>query len=191
MEFTLYYHGELRSNGDVRHKHQIRKEFHKQLQVLWKQHPLNLYQSYLLKEQHDSWQPETDIPWVSLIFPQKQFEFAALISEKLNLHAELEVFMLQPAEPGKILTQAADIDNRLKTLFDALQKPDDNQIPEDEPEEGENPFLCVLENDSLITNVSIRTGRLLEPVEHSSEVRLFIHIKVRRTQFTLSNADFA
>lgn len=50
-----------------------------------------------------------------------------------------------------------DIDNRLKTLFDALRLP--NQTNElvgyDNPAPDENPFFCLLEDDSLITHVSV------------------------------------
>ena len=185
MEFTLYYHGELHSNGGARHKHDLRKAFHGQLKELWQQHPLTLMQEYL--------QPSRDLAnllnphWASLLVEKGAFQFAPLVSEQLHLVAELELFLLQPSEPGKILSQAADIDNRLKTLFDALQMPDSNQMPEEPPSEGESPFFCVLENDRLITKVSIRTGRLLEPTDHSSEVRLFLNVNIHRTQFTHLN----
>ncbi len=171
MEFTLYYHGELLSNGSPKHKHAIRKVFHRQLRVLWQQRPLSQYADYLSEKGE-----------ISLLAPQGNYQFASLVCEKLHLVAELEIFLLQPSEPGKIITQGADIDNRLKTLFDAPQKPDNNQTPDDSPQEDEQPFLCALENDRLITAVNIRTGRLLESVEKSNEVRLFITVQLKTAQ---------
>ena len=183
MEFILHYHGELFSNGSPKHKHLIRKKFHEQLKILWNEQPLLDYRDYLLKEKPEG----AGENWQSIIFSEGGYDFAPLICEKLGLVADLEVFILQPAEPGKILNQAADIDNRLKTLFDALQKPDGNQTPDEAPEEGETPFYCVMENDRLITQVNIKTGRLLEPAERNSEVRLFLRVNLKNTGLNLSN----
>ena len=40
MEFTFVYQGKLKGKGNKTEKHQIRREFHKQLAVLWNQSPL-------------------------------------------------------------------------------------------------------------------------------------------------------
>ena len=40
MEFRLFYEGPLKSNGDAKAKHTIRKKFHQQLKRLWEQHDL-------------------------------------------------------------------------------------------------------------------------------------------------------
>jgi hypothetical protein len=51
MEFTLFYRGELKAtrktNGNKKHKHDIRKYFHPQLKTLWQQPPLDGYSKYL------------------------------------------------------------------------------------------------------------------------------------------------
>ncbi|MDX2469004.1 MAG: hypothetical protein QNL04_00340 [SAR324 cluster bacterium] len=180
MEFILHYHGELFSNGTPKHKHFIRKKFHEQLKILWGEPPLSQYRDFLQKEN-----PAKRDDWQSIIFSQGEHDFAPLICEKLGLVADLDLFILQPAEPGKILNQAADIDNRLKTLFDALQKPDDNQTPEGAPDAGEAPFFCVMEDDRLITQINIRTGRLLEPTDRVSEVRLFLRVNIKSTGLDL------
>jgi hypothetical protein len=41
MEFTLYYRGDLKANCGAKEKHRIRKLFHPQLKLLWKQPPLD------------------------------------------------------------------------------------------------------------------------------------------------------
>jgi hypothetical protein len=63
------------------------------------------------------------------------------------------------------LIQSADIDARLKMLFDALKVPNDaGQLGGyQQPEQDEDPFCCLLEDDQLITHVSVKTGVLLEP----------------------------
>jgi len=40
MKFRLVYRGELKSNGDPTHKHEIRRVFHNQLSNLWRDFPL-------------------------------------------------------------------------------------------------------------------------------------------------------
>ena len=159
------------------------------MKVLWDKKPLNRFTRFLQAEPPEVLKIDEKDNWMSLIRPRGAFKFAPLVSEQLHLVAGLDVFILQPSEQGKILTQSADIDNRLKTLFDALQMPDENQTPEGDPDFDEDPFFCVLENDRLITKVSIETGTLLEPTDKASEVRLFIKVIVKPTQFTFANAD--
>jgi hypothetical protein len=75
-----------------------------------------------------------------------------------------------------------DIDNRIKVLFDGLR------MPEHTPELGgvplevdENPFFCLLEDDSLITSVTVTTDRLLlekNAEEKPNDVHLIIHVTV-------------
>ena len=40
MEFSLVYEGKLKSNGNAKHKHEIRVELCKQLEILWELDPL-------------------------------------------------------------------------------------------------------------------------------------------------------
>jgi hypothetical protein len=99
-----------------------------------------------------------------------------LITEELRTVAELEIAMLRPEAPGRIITNGGDIDNRLKTLFDALpMPPQPNALPPHvEPGANETPFFCLLEDDKLITSVAVRTDQLLESVADRSEVDLTI-----------------
>ena len=114
MKFTLHYRGPLRANGNSTQKHDLRKHFHIQLKKLWDQKPLS-EQKYLL-------QPR-DIDNISIIRPIGKFEFAPLVTEEMNVIAELDIILLRPELPGNLLAQGGDIDNRLKTLFDALSMP--------------------------------------------------------------------
>ena len=72
--------------------------------------------------------------------------------------------------PGSIL-RGGDIDNRLKTLFDALKMPREQKKVGDfsEPEAGEDPFFCLLEDDALITRATVETDTLLAPVTNESK----------------------
>jgi len=49
-------------------------------------------------------------------------------------------------------------------------------------EPDENPFFCLLEDDCLITGVSVTTGRLLMPLdtdENSKDVYFVIHVTLQ------------
>lgn len=182
MEFTLHYRGELKAKRGPKDKQLLRRHFHQQLAILWQQVPLKEQQKLLEKN------PEKGE--VSIIRAVNQFDFAPLINEQLNLIAELKIIMLRPEPPGSIITQAGDIDNRLKTLFDALKVPKEaTAIPsDDKPLEGETPFFCLLEDDNLITKVSVETDRLLYPNQSSSEVELLIHVTTKATRSSWANS---
>ena len=102
-----------------------------------------------------------------------------LVRESLALACALDILFLRKEEPGKLILQGGDIDNRIKTLFDALRMPSTDDF---NGTQGElvNPFYCLLENDSLINDCAIRTGRLLtRPNADVSEVRLVIDVTVK------------
>lgn len=178
MQFTLYYRGELKSGNSAtsRHKHDLRRHFHRQMRALWKGIPLSNFRDFL---------SDPPVPASINVLSRKHgFTFAPLVSEKLGLVAELELQVLWPQAPGAIITNGGDIDNRLKTLFDALKLPSElTALPKDaSPSEDETPFFCLLEDDSLITRVTVETDHLLEPVASSSEVVLFIRVSTRQVQ---------
>ena len=182
MEFTLYYRGELKANRGPKDKQALRRIFHEQLKILWDQIPLNERHELIAQPQKENKS--------NIILPVNGFRFAPLVTEKLNLIAELSITMLRPEEPGSIITQSGDIDNRLKTLFDALKVPTEpTAIPKDDkPNEDEEPFFCLLEDDNLITKVSVSTDRLLDEVNNSSEVVLLIHVQTKSTRSTYANS---
>lgn len=140
MEFRLTYQGPLRSSqrepiGTQRdpradHKHEIRKTFHRQLKRLW---------ATSLAAKHATF----------------GFNFVPLVTQELDLICGLDILFLRPDRPGSIWK--GDIDNRIKTLLDALALP----LPSDDynlrtPEADEQPFFCLLEEDKLITKFPLR-----------------------------------
>lgn len=100
--------------------------------------------------------------------------------------------MLGPEPPGHIVTQSGDIDNRIKTLLDALKKPELNALPGGSvPTSNENPFFCLLEDDNLIVSLAVETDRLLEPDVHPSEVELIIHVTTRQLRVLIGTIGLA
>jgi len=185
MEFTLIYQGSLKANGSVEDKQHIRREFHKQLAELWKQEPL----SYMRDMDFLKDNPPSDS--TTIIQNVSSFRFAPLVCTKLYLVAELDIIFLRPESPGRIVTQGGDIDNRLKTLFDALRMPKETkEIPKgDCPKSGEDPFYCLLEDDNFIVKLAVKTDRLLSSSCGQSHVNLMIHVQTKALIATYANAS--
>lgn len=95
----------------------------------------------------------------------------------------------QCCPPGRIVTQGGDIDNRPKTLLEALKVPNlPNALPQGAvPAAGESPFFCLLEDDNLITGLNVETDRLLDPSAGPNEVVILIHALTRLTVGTVGN----
>jgi hypothetical protein len=78
-------------------------------------------------------------------------------------------------EPIGRVYQGGDLDNRIKTLLDALKVPDQGQVCE----QSEPNMHVLLEDDSLVTGLSVETRRLLNrPDKSENEVRLIIEVTV-------------
>lgn len=175
MEFTLTYKGSLKATGTPKHKQEIRRLLHVQLKELWSHPPL-----------YDK-RRGGDVPIIRMV---EQFKFAPLIDNKLYLIAEIKLILLRPRFPGGIITQGGDIDNHLKTLFDAFRRPKDRtELPKgDTPNTDEKPFFCLLEDDNLITKISVETDTLLEPCnKNTSYVELLIQVRIKAVKSTYNN----
>jgi hypothetical protein len=170
MQFILTFRGQLPVKASLKDKQLIRRQFQPQLKQLWCTPPLSRHSNILLSEE------QTIGPCI--INRIKKFRFAPLVSTKLRTIVKLDILFLRPDIPGNIVSQGGDIDNRLKTLFDALRMPHSiSELPkDDEPALDEDPFFCLLEDDALITELSIKTGMLLTESIHKSYAELIIQI---------------
>jgi hypothetical protein len=197
-------------NSRVREKWEIRKALHPQLKELWETSSVLLRlknnatpgyadetkpgSDFVLAgtERSDFLSPteKASIPqgaslkWRQLYppIPVNGIEFMPLVRESLSLICGLDILFLRKEEPGKLILQGGDIDNRLKTLFDALKMPsmDDFNGSENNGEPSPNPFYCLLQSDALISDCAIKTDRLLtRPGSSNLEVRLVIAVTVR------------
>jgi hypothetical protein len=112
------------------------------------------------------------------------YRFVPLITQSLSLGAELDILFLRRDPPGKVVSSTGgDLDNRLKVLFDALRIPRyDQEVVGFRPEDDEDPFFILLEDDSLISKITISTDRLLTPLEDNegvNDVHLIIGVRVK------------
>jgi hypothetical protein len=88
---------------------------------------------------------------------------------------------------------AGDIDNRIKTLIDALRIPSANEdYDQRTPAEDEQPFFCLLEEDKLITKLTIETDRLLKfDGKALDQAMLVINVSLRPYETQIANIAFA
>jgi hypothetical protein len=199
VEFTLYYRGPLKattkSNTRIREKHDLRQKFHEQLKELWKQKPLSEYPEFLEHDKRiatgmgeDEHGQYGDYEDITLLRQVGEFQFVPTVSSDLNMVADLTITLLRPEEPGSIITEGGDIDNRLKTLLDSLKVPKVAEIPTNESRsEDESRFFCLVEDDNLITSLDIKTDRLLDSSAAPSDVILLIHVRTRVLRGNLAN----
>lgn len=186
MRLVLTYSGPLPPNGNSQEKHNIRKVFHPQLRQQWAIDPALVTIANTVED------AGTGLEMIANTFRQDRFRFIPLVTNKLKLVCSLEIVLFRKEDPGRIVQQGGDIDNRVKTLFDSLSYPiRPNQVQGLVPERDEEPFYCLLEDDSLITGFQIKTERLLEPVgANPDDVRLLITAVICPTTVTGANMGF-
>jgi hypothetical protein len=204
MQFHLTYEGQLlgasRSNTRAKHKHEIRQAFHKQLRRLWQSDPvlrdLKLYVNTDPLPEQDALarfgRPVPAIESLASNFARNGYRFVPLVIESFMTLCKVEILFLRPDLPGGLL-ESGDIDNRIKTIFDALRMPKDRAElgGYDKPGSDDDPFFVLLEDDKLIDSVSVTTGLMLEALEgdqfERNHARLFITITTRSGHQLLNN----
>lgn len=189
MEFHLVYAGDLlrsagNSNRRTWEKHSIRRHLHEQMKRLWEVHPaLKSYAAKTVAIDDNGVHLHPEKPFLDVVaktYEKAGIGFIPLMTEANGLVCSLDILFLRPEKPGAILESAGDIDNRIKTLIDALRIPlDGSEIkkrPDDDPDP--NPMYCLLQDDALITTLKVGTDRLLfSRGDSEHESILVIHVE--------------
>lgn len=199
LEFHLIYQGALRANGDAKHKHAIRRYFHRQLMNAWgtlyplKGRSVIEFPAIVFGEQENTREQLIQVGVAGK-------RFLPIVRCDLALICKLDILLLGDR---RIVLQHTDIDNKIKTLLDALQIPAANQFC-DGPED---PLYCLLENDSLVSELRVAVDYLLcppdqviaspkiseytdEPTASPSHVMALIAVAVKPTKVMVGNMDF-
>src|SRR5215204_4570704 len=136
------------------HKYGLRLKFHRQLRHLWEIPPCLLAgerigPSVLLLESGSD-NVRHDVESIAKRHSHYGFNFVPLVTKELVLIFSLDMLLLRP----RVTIDSAwtgDVDNRLKTLIDALRVPEPN------------------ERWKLLTKVSLETDHLLIPTAFRSD----------------------
>jgi hypothetical protein len=128
-------------------------------------------------------------------YRENGYRFVPLVREEFELLCSLDILFLRRDFSAGVVS-AGDLDNRIKTLIDALRKPHNaNELRGNEtPGPGEDPFFCLLEDDDLVTALSVETDILLDPPNGDagqSQVKIVISVELKPNNVTMFNLSFA
>ncbi len=190
MRFPLSYEGPLPSSGNVGDRKptrlpdiwNIRNTISPQIEKVFETHPAFFGESsQSMALRHACKQP--------IRVSEKEFYVIAQLDFKLK--CELKITMLVNHSIATVVDNAGDLDNRLKTLLDALRMP---QFPHEIKGYMPNidPYCCLLQNDVLISALHIETFRkTAAPVDaHHNHVRLNIDVHLIPAGWVFLNDPF-
>jgi hypothetical protein len=179
-------------------KNEIRRQFHVQLENLWKRTPylaaklktlpMGTVQTRRIHIEggHDLYGGQLEgIDFIPLVTYGSPWA-----CEHLDIRFLIRQDCLDAIDP-----KVGDLDGRLPVLFDALRIPHVKGQLIDEREEIPNPCFCLLEDDSLIQRVSVETLHLLndqreneQTPEQDHVVHVLVSLKRREKEFNLFGA---
>jgi hypothetical protein len=199
MRFCLTYSGAVRTtqrdaiggqrDAGAPHKHAIRRAFH--LQMGNKQVSLNAHPdeggaifSKPIGDEQSYWSGQADdrAPMAEVIaqrYRENGYRFVPLVCEDFSLLCSLRILFLRRDVPASVIS-AGDIDNRLKTIIDALRRPRNaNELVGNEtPGAGEDPFYVLLDDDKEVTHLEVETDTLLDSPSGSADDRARAHLVI-------------
>lgn len=183
MEFCLHYCGRLKSNDNASGKHAIRISLHDQVKSLCNSPPFSVVFEADHNGTRDNGKP------MFLEHGNKRYWF--LISEHLATVVDMKITLLVPSKGGKLIQNGGDIDNRIKTLFDALRIPSvASEIPSSDSFNYNNGGMyCLLQDDKLINRVSIQIYQDHAPPNNDS-VRCLMEIQTKITAAYWGNFQY-
>jgi len=203
LEFRLLYQGSLLAASRETHpenKHALRREFHKQLKMLWSsKSPLKERLKQPIVKDFAKEPYFTDRRSVlAEKFSYHGYSFVPIVTGDLFLTCSLDILFLRPEEPS-LLLRGGDIDNRIKTVFDALRIPTVEEAAglkeKYPPIDDEKPMYCLMQDDKLVSEVKVVADYLLL-LPNSFELKkndvfLVVHVRVKPIKLVAGNIDFA
>jgi hypothetical protein len=209
VKFNLVYDGPLHSQGAANifgKKWKIREYLHPQLAELWRVHPSlrNVWRylpvgGYFQNEVHHSVElPEpvldTRVEHMDLQRPIEigGVNFLPLVRDSYALVCSLKILFMRKEPAGRVYV-GGDLDNRIKVFLDALKVPQKSEaalVAQVNPQPTE-ALNCLLEDDTLITGLTVESTRLLDaPNVPESYARLIAEVTVGVTHPHGYNAAF-
>lgn len=152
MHITLTYKGPVQGNArkqsDV---WRLRKSFHKQL------YKLSLTNEFEYVEKYANQDTEKSHPNIGIDVANSRY--VPFITSKMKTRCSLYVRVFRGVRQYNPVLGNVDLDNRVKTLIDALRAP--QQISETKESDGTVRYV-LLEDDSLIDGITVKSGHYLD-----------------------------
>lgn len=217
LRFRLIYDGPLQpsqrdpENGQEDpvgvHKNNIRMQFHEQLKKLWETNKF-LSEHKVFPGDYDFGASKSPaevapgpaitprrIPMVEAVaglYERGGVQMVPLVRDDWNVTCELDILFLRRDTPGGVI-QAGDLDNRIKTLIDALRPPS-NKLEMPPAGQSPNPLFCLMEDDKQVTALRVETDDLLDPKvaegADNRRVHLVVSVTIRPYFTTMFNLGF-
>lgn len=177
MEFQLLFMGEIGSDSRAPIKQKIRSSLHPQLRRLWHvNRKLRGYaehngQIFHARKQSQAQQTQTHLAEKDAMefafenwgdnWSLGPFRCVPLVTKERALVCSLDILLLRP-DDDTYVTDHGDLDGHVKTLFDGLRMPtNQDETGQSSPTADEIPFFCLLEDDRLISELRVRADKLL------------------------------
>lgn len=192
----LYSGNQLVSDGDPTQKHVIRRAFHSQIKQLWKSNSqlMRLATGRGISDLPEGGNLNDEATGeaarlaffnrIGNLYQRGNHRFVPLIEQSLCLRVSIDILFLR-RDQHPLIKQGGDIDNRLKTLFDAFRVPDTTAGLGGVPSEDEDPFFVLLQDDKLISEIKVNTDNLLmlpqKNVIDAKDAFLVIDVKLKPT----------
>jgi hypothetical protein len=177
VEFRLLFDGVIGSDSRAPVKHEIRKAMHPQLRRLWlanrrlrelAEHYGRMFHAQMQDKtgQAPTHPPEDEA--IQFAFRHwgdnwnlGPFHFVPPVTKELGAVCSLEILLLRP-DDDTYVTEHGDLDGHVKTLFDGLRMPTkQDETGFSSPTAGEDPFFCLLEDDRLVSELRVKSDKLL------------------------------
>lgn len=204
MRFHLIYSGPLSASGNkskIDEAAKIRAALSSQIEQLWKKHhalsvllkeaaippqnvgvTISMGPQGLMRPREVALQGGLGFQDLLIAFDVGTRQFLPLVRSSLHLNCEIDILFLRQQDPGALISQGGDIDNRVKTLLDALRMPSGDEEAR-APSLGAGLLYCLMESDTLVSRLNIDTDRLLfAESEKPNEVHLVIEISLNVLQ---------
>ena len=181
-------------------KHKLRREFHPQLRQLWaategldqyarhfcspyfQKHPDEL-EKFSRGEHNNELARQIGVQCIGENWERNGFKFVPLVTKELFLRCSIDILFLRPEKP-RFIMQSGDLDAKVKVIFDALRMPSGlSETGGLGPQEDESPFFVLLEDDKLVSHVSVTSDQLLvlpsERAMNPHDAFLVVHVRIK------------
>jgi hypothetical protein len=181
MRFNLRYTGELPSTGNPRGPNKNKPQ---KLPIIWKirneiaTQLVGVFNTHPSVSSGGSMASRAAYNMLRQFIERGGYKFAPLVRPEFEAVCSLNIKMLVNHELGSLVTQAGDLDNRIKTLIDALKVPKDDDFNGNIP--VENPCPCLLHDDAMIVGLCINVDRWYSNIPKTEkDVELLIDVEIK------------